>query len=67
MRLLPRVLPSTYCAKASRAQLSDMPLRSATQVLRLITRIPLIQRREKLPSREEKKRIHVVGFLYLCT
>ena len=34
--------------------LGDMPLRSDTQALRLIARIPLIQRREKCPSREEK-------------
>ena len=44
----------TYCAKASHAQLPDMPLRSDTQALRLIASIPLIQRREKCPSREEK-------------
>ena len=54
MRLLPRVLPSTYCAKASHAQLPDMLLRSGTQVLRFITRIPLTLRRERRPSREEK-------------
>ena len=49
-----RVLPSVYCAKTSCAQLPDMPLRRDTQALRLIARIPLIQRREKCPSREEK-------------
>ena len=54
MRLLPRVLPSIQCAKASHAQLPDISLLSATQVLRLIASIPLIQRREKCPSREEK-------------
>ena len=54
MRLLPRVLPSIQCAKASHAQLPDISLRSATQALRLIARIPLIQRREKCPSREGK-------------
>ena len=53
-RLLPRVLPPTYCAKASCAQLPDMPLRRDTQALRFIARIPLIQRRKKCPSREEK-------------
>ena len=53
-RLLPRVLSSIQSAKASRTQLSDMPLRSDTQALRLIASIPLIQRREKCPSREEK-------------
>ena len=53
-RLLPRVLPATYCAKASRAQLPDTPLRSDTHVLRLIARILLIQQREKHPPREEK-------------
>ena len=42
------------CAKVSHAQLPDMPRRSDTQVLRLIASIPLIQRREKCPSREEK-------------
>ena len=54
MRLLPRVLPSIQCAKASHAQLPDRSLLSATQVLRLIARIPLIQRREKCPFREGK-------------
>ena len=49
-----RVLFSIYCAKASHAQLLDMPLRSDTQALRLIARIPLIQRREKHRSRKEK-------------
>ena len=53
-RLLPRVLSSIQCAKVSHAQLPDIPLRSGTQALRLITRIPLIQRREKHRSREEK-------------
>ena len=54
MRLLPRVLPSILCAKASHAQLPDISLRSATQALRLIASIPLIQRREKHCSREGK-------------
>ena len=49
-----RVLFSIYCAKASHAQLPDMPLRSDMQALRLIARIPLIQRRKKHRSREEK-------------
>ena len=31
-----------------------IPLRSDTQALRFIATIPLIQRREKCPSREEK-------------
>ena len=53
-KLLQRVLPATYCTKASHAQLPDMPRRSDTQALRLIARIPLIQRREKCPSREGK-------------
>ena len=53
-RLLPRVLFSISSAKASHAQPHDMPLRSDTQALRLIARIPLIQRREKCHSREEK-------------
>ncbi len=43
-----------YSAKASHAKLPDIPLRSDTQALRLIASIPLIQRREKCPSREEK-------------
>ena len=34
--------------------------------LRLIASIPLIQRREKCPSHEEKH-LHVVVFFYLCT
>ena len=45
--------PTQYFS-ASHAQHPDMPLRSDTQALRLIARIPLIQRREKCPSREEK-------------
>ena len=49
-----RVLTSIYSAKALHAQLSDMPLRSDTQALRLIAGIPLIQRKEKHRSREEK-------------
>ena len=57
MRLLPRVLPSIVCAKASHAQHPDISLRGATQALRLIARIPLIQRREKCPSREGKSAI----------
>ena len=36
------------------AQLPDMSPRSDTQALRFIASIPLIQRREKCPSREEK-------------
>ena len=36
------------------AQLPDISLRSDTQALRFIASIPLIQRREKCPSREEK-------------
>ena len=57
----------TQCFSASHAQLPYMPLRSDTQALRLIARIPLIQRREKRRSREEKKHLHVVEFFYLCT
>ena len=53
-RLLYRVLSSIYSAKASHAQLPDRSLRSGTQTLRLIASIPLIQRREKHRSREEK-------------
>ena len=49
-----RVLTSIYSAKALHAQLSDIPLRSDTQALRLIAGIPLIQRKEKHRSREEK-------------
>ena len=54
MSLLPRVLSSISSAKASRTQLPDMPLRSDTQALRLIARIPLIQRRKKYYSLGEK-------------
>ena len=53
MRLL-----GSYSAKASYAQLPDMPLPRDTQALRLIASIPLILRREsailvkkKVPSR----------------
>ncbi len=42
-----------YYAKASHAQPHDIPLRSDTQALRLIARIPLIQRRKKCCSRKE--------------
>ena len=52
--LLQRVPPAICCAKVSHAQLPDIPLRRDTQALRLIASIPLIQRREKCPSREEK-------------
>ena len=46
--------PTLYLsAKASQAQFPDIPLRSDTQALCLIA-IPLIQRREKHRSREEK-------------
>ena len=53
-RLLYRVLSSIQSAKASHAHLPDMPLRSDIQALRCIAHIPLIQRREKRPSPEEK-------------
>ena len=43
-----------YSAKASHAQLPDMPLQSDTQALRLIANIPLIQWGKKCHSREEK-------------
>ena len=43
-----------YFAKASHAQLPDMPLRRDTQALRFIVLIPLIQRRKKCYSREDK-------------
>mgnify|MGYP003086808872 CR=1 FL=1 len=56
-KLLQRVLPATYCAKASHAQLPDTPLRSDTQALRLIASILLIQQRVKHRSREEKSAI----------
>ncbi|KXB75746.1 hypothetical protein HMPREF3185_00635 [Porphyromonas somerae] len=49
-----RVLSSIQSAKASHAQLSDMPLRRDTQALRLIASISLIQRREKVLLMKEK-------------
>ncbi len=52
--LLQRVPPAICCAKVSHAQLPDIPLRRDTQALLRIALIPLIQRREKCPSREEK-------------
>ena len=61
-RLLYRVLSSIQSAKASHAHLPDMPLRSDIQALRFIARIPLIQRRVKRPSHEEKASSHS-GFL----
>ena len=45
---------SLFSAKASHDQLPDMSLRKDTQALRLVVRIPLIQRKEKRHSREEK-------------
>ena len=53
-RLLRGVLSSIDWAKASHTQLSDIPLRRDTQAPRLIASIPLIQRRGKHHSREEK-------------
>ena len=52
--LLQRVPPAICCAKVSHAQLPDIPLRRDTQALLRIALIPLIQRREKCPPREEK-------------
>ena len=46
------VVASTYIG--SHTPLPDIPLRRDTHALHLIARIPLIQRREKCPSREEK-------------
>ena len=43
-----------YCAKASYAQSHDIPLRSDTQALRLIARIPHYPAEEKCYSREDK-------------
>ena len=54
MRLLLRALSSIQSDKVSHAQLPDIPFRRDTQALRLIVSIPLIQRREKCPSSEEK-------------
>ena len=54
LRLLPRVPSSIQSAKVSHAQLPDIPLRSDQQALRPFASIPLIQRRENCPSREEK-------------
>ena len=52
--LLQKVPPAICCATLSYAQLPDMPLRSDTQALLCIARIPLIQRRGKCPSCKEK-------------
>ena len=41
-------------AKALHVHLPDIPLRRDTQALRFIASIPLIQRKEKHRSREEK-------------
>ena len=65
-RLLPRVQSSISSAKVSYAQLPDTPLRSDTQALRFIARIPLIQRRES-GILAKKKRLPVVVFLCLRT
>ena len=54
LRLFRSLLPSIYSAKVLHAQIPDIPLRSDTQALCHIASIPLIQRREKCPSREEK-------------
>ena len=53
-RRLPIVPPSIYCAKASYAQSHDILLRSDTQALRLIARIPHYPAEEKCYSREDK-------------
>ena len=53
-RLLHRVSPSIYYAKATHAQPHYRPLRSDTQALRLIANILLIQQRKKCCSREGK-------------
>ena len=45
---------SLFSAKASHIQHPDIPLRRDIQALRLVVRIPLIQRKEKRHSREEK-------------
>ena len=50
MRLL-----SSYSAKASYAQLPDMPLPRDTQALRLIASIPLILRRESAILMKKKE------------
>jgi len=50
--------PALYleCQGITHPAHTDMPLRRDTQALRLIVSIPLIQRREKSPSHEEKVR-----------
>ena len=53
MILLLRILSSIECAKASHALLPDISLLSATQVLRLIARIPHYSAEEKAPSRSD--------------
>ena len=67
-RLLPRVLSSIQSAKASRAQLLDMPRRRDTQDLRFVASIPLIQRRGKIHSREGKSAFTQWFFrIYICS
>ena len=51
----------TQCFSGSHAQLSDMPLRSDTQALRLIASIPLIQRRKSI-ALAKKKALSRSGF-----
>ena len=67
LRLLPRVLPSTYCAKASCTQLPNIRLRSDTQALRLIRAYSTYPAEEKASFSRRKKRLHVVVFPHLRT
>ena len=53
--------------KVSRAQLPDTPLRSDTQALRFIARIPSYPAEEKVAFSRRKKRLPVVIFLCLRT
>ena len=61
-RLLPRVLSSIYSAKTTYAQLPDIPLRSGTQALRLIARIPLLSSGGKSIVLAKKKVPSLSGF-----
>ena len=67
MRLLPRVLSSIYCAKASHAQLPDIlsPKRyTSSSLYREYSSYPV---EEKVSFSRRKKHLLVVAFFYLRT
>ena len=66
-RLSPRVQTSIYSAKASHAQLSDMPLRSDRASPVPYRAYSSYSEEGKASFSRRKKRLPVVVFFYLCT